>query len=54
MTLIETSKLHGTNPLDLMTGLASGMNCTALEKMLFGVPDGENVMIPDRQDAAPS
>lgn len=36
MTLVETSKLHHANTLDLMTGIASGMYTDQIERLLFG------------------
>ena len=36
MTLVETSKLQHANTLDLMIGLAEGMNTDQIERLLFG------------------
>lgn len=36
MTLVETSKLHHANTLDLMIGIASGMYTDQIERLLFG------------------
>ena len=36
MTLVETSKLHQANHLDLMMELASGSNPDQIKHILFG------------------
>lgn len=36
MTLVETAKLHNAEPLDLMMGLATGMDFNTAQSMLFG------------------
>lgn len=54
ITLIETAKLHGAEPLDLMRALACNKDANELKSMLFGLGNGSKVGAQPPEPAAPT